>query len=310
VIIDSIEASRVEVSKPLVSVIMNCYNGEKYLRKAIDSVLQQTYRNLEIIFWDNQSTDSSAEIFKSYTDFRLKYFYSSSHTLLYKARNYALTKAQGEFISFLDADDWWEKDKLEKQIPLFNDSEVGLVYGNFWLLDERKKEAKKVGHRITLPEGRVLNHILNDYVIGLLTIVIRRQSIAKLDKHFDTRYQIIGDLDIVIRIATEWKLACIQEPVATYRYHGNNLSILEAERGLGELEVWYREMAVHPIIGIQSCFKSRLHNISYLKIINHLMQGQRFEAFILFIKYPLSFRKLRLLIAIVIPLSVLKAIRR
>ncbi len=309
-IIDSKDTSSVQVREPLVSVIMNCYNGEKYLRKAIDSVLQQTYRNLEIIFWDNQSTDNSAEIFKSYNDIRLKYFYASSHTLLYAARNYALTKAQGEFISFLDADDWWEKDKLEKQIPLFNDGEVGLVYGNFWLLDERNKDARKVAHRGTLPEGKVLNQILKDYVIGLLTIVIRRQSIATLDKYFDTRYQIIGDLDIVIRIATEWKLVCIQAPIATYRFHGKNLSILEAERGLGELELWYSEMAVHPIIGNQSCFKSRLHNISYLKIINHLMQGQRFKAFTLFIKYPLSFRKLRLLIAIVIPLTVLKAIRR
>ena len=61
-------------TEPLVSIIINCFNGEKYLRNAIDSVIEQTYKNWEIIFWDNQSTDKSAEIFKSYKDKRFKYF--------------------------------------------------------------------------------------------------------------------------------------------------------------------------------------------------------------------------------------------
>ena len=63
-------------TKPLVSIIMNCYNGEKYLRQSIESVLKQTYKNWELIFWDNQSSDNSAKIFKSYQDERFCYFYS------------------------------------------------------------------------------------------------------------------------------------------------------------------------------------------------------------------------------------------
>ena len=105
--------------QPLVSIIINCFNGEEYLREALESVISQTYKNWEIIFWDNQSTDKSAEIFKSYQDSRLKYYLASSHTkILYEARNYALKKATGDFIAFLDADDYWLPDKLEKQIPL------------------------------------------------------------------------------------------------------------------------------------------------------------------------------------------------
>ena len=120
-------------NQPLVSVIMNCFNGEKYLRGAIDSVISQTYKNWEIIFWDNQSNDKSAKIFKDYKDDRLKYYCADSHIeILYRARNYALKKANGEFIAFLDVDDWWLPEKLEKQIPLFNDPDVGLVYGNVW----------------------------------------------------------------------------------------------------------------------------------------------------------------------------------
>ena len=103
--------------QPLVSVIMNCFNGEKYLREAIDSVLAQTYQNWELIFWDNQSTDRSAEIVKSYDDPRIYYFYASQHTLLYEARNYAIEDQNGEFLAFLDVDDWWESDKLSIQLP-------------------------------------------------------------------------------------------------------------------------------------------------------------------------------------------------
>ena len=109
------------VEGPLVSVIMNCFNGEKYLQDSINSVLNQTYRNLELIFWDNQSNDRSAEYVKSYDDPRIKYFYAPKHTLLYEARNHAIEKSIGEYIAILDVDDWWEVNKLELQLPHFND---------------------------------------------------------------------------------------------------------------------------------------------------------------------------------------------
>ena len=73
---------------PMVSVIMNCFDGETYLPEALDSVLAQTFEDWEIVFWDNQSTDRSAEIFKSYADPRFRYWYAPDHTLLYEARNY------------------------------------------------------------------------------------------------------------------------------------------------------------------------------------------------------------------------------
>ena len=68
--------------QPLVSIIMNCYNGETYLQESINSVLTQTYKNWELVFWDNKSQDKSAEIFKEYEDKRLKYFYENKHTTL------------------------------------------------------------------------------------------------------------------------------------------------------------------------------------------------------------------------------------
>ena len=79
--------------QPLITVLMNCYNGEKYLREAVDSVINQTYANWEIIFWDNQSRDLSAKFFLEYDDSRLKYFYAQKHTELGDARIEAISKA-------------------------------------------------------------------------------------------------------------------------------------------------------------------------------------------------------------------------
>ena len=129
-------------NQPLVSIIINCFNGETYLHDCIKSVLSQTYKNWEIIFWDNQSNDKSAEIFKSYNDNRFKYFLADHHTSLYEARNLAIKKSKGELISFIDTDDLWVKNKLELQVPLFENPEISLAYGNLWLAKndfEKKK---------------------------------------------------------------------------------------------------------------------------------------------------------------------------
>ena len=98
---------------------MNCYNGQRYLGEAIKSVINQTYKNWELIFYDNCSTDNSKEIFKSFNDKRLKYFKSKKKLRLYDARNMAIQKSTGKFITFLDTDDIWLKNKLKIQIQFF-----------------------------------------------------------------------------------------------------------------------------------------------------------------------------------------------
>ena len=85
---------------------------KKYLMKSVQSVLNQTYGNWELIFWDNHSSDKSAKIIKNLKDKRIKYFKSKKFTNLYEARNLAISKCKGEFICFLDTDDWWIKENL------------------------------------------------------------------------------------------------------------------------------------------------------------------------------------------------------
>ena len=103
----------------LVSIILNCFNGKKYLKDALETVVNQTYNNWELVFWDNKSTDGSKKILDLYDSEKLKYYRSNVHTSLYEARNLAVKECKGEFIAFIDADDYWEKNKLEKQIKLF-----------------------------------------------------------------------------------------------------------------------------------------------------------------------------------------------
>ena len=95
----------------IVSVIMNCHNGEKYLEDSVRSLINQTYENWELIFFENFSTDQSLEIIKKFKDKRIKIFKSQKFLNLYHARNEALKKISGKYICFLDTDDFWVNSK-------------------------------------------------------------------------------------------------------------------------------------------------------------------------------------------------------
>ena len=296
-------------NEPLVSIIMNCYNGEKYLREAIDSVIDQTYKNWEIIFWDNRSTDKSAGIFKGYKDNRLKYYCAFKHAnILYEARNCALLKANGKFIAFLDVDDWWSHDKLEKQIPLFEDSEVGLVYGNLWRFFE-KKNKKKIYRKKSLPTGMALNELMNDYVIGSPTYVIRKESLESLKYCFNNNFHIIGDFDLNIRLAAKWKIDCVQEPIATARIHGRNESLLNKNKEIDELKIWYDQIKTDPVFSSNSGLKKILLKISYLEIVEEILVARFSKNFFRVVKYPFCFNKIKLIMALFLPKFIIKKMR-
>ena len=121
---------------PLVSIIMNCKNGEKFLKESLDSVISQTYKNWELIFWDNISTDDSKNLFQSYKHKRFKYFLSNKLTNLSTARNLAISKSKGELITFLDVDDMWSQNKLEEQVNFYNKYKYDLIYSNYYVLNQ------------------------------------------------------------------------------------------------------------------------------------------------------------------------------
>jgi glycosyltransferase involved in cell wall biosynthesis len=208
------------LDEPKVSVLMNCYNGESYLREAIDSVLNQTYQNWEIIFWDNQSTDRSAEIFKSYGDKRMNYFLAPQHTDLGGGRAGAWEHLSGDFIAVLDADDVWLPSKLTKQIPLFDDPDIGIVISDTLFFNETTEKPLYAGKYP--PTGWVFEQLLTGYFVSLETLVIRKASALKLPRAFDPDFSAIADFDLVVRLSRIAKLALVEEVLAKWRVHNGS----------------------------------------------------------------------------------------
>tara|TARA_B100000780_G_C21024927_1_gene410833 strand:- start:44 stop:955 length:912 start_codon:yes stop_codon:yes gene_type:complete len=252
------------MNQKLVSIIMNCFNGEKYLNEAIESVLNQDYENWELIFWDNQSTDNSSNIFKSYKDSRLKYHYAKSHTKLYEARNYAISYAQGDFLSFLDTDDCWFQDKLSSQVPLFNNPKVGIVYSNYTILDEMV--AIKYEVKTKLYRGNITSQLLKEYFIGLLTLMIRKEAYDKEEHKFDSNLQIIGDLDLTVRLSGRWEGDFCEKNLAICRKHGENLLIKESGSNTKELMYWQDKISTNKNIINSKGYIYFIQNTHYLNI--------------------------------------------
>ena len=209
-------------NNPLVSVIMNCHNGEQYLRSSINSILKQDYKNWELIFWDNKSNDRSHKILKYYKDKRIRYFRSNVLTSLYKARNLAISKAKGHYLCFLDVDDWWVKSKISSQIKVLKkNKDINFIYSNFYYYYENKKK-KKIFSKNLLPEGKITQDLLNYYKIGILTVMIKKKLFKK--NKFNYNFKIIGDFDYFINLSIKEKFLCVQKPLAYYRVHKNNFS--------------------------------------------------------------------------------------
>jgi len=203
------------MKSPKVSVIMNCLNGEAYLRQAIESVFNQTYQDWEIVFWDNGSTDNSAEIAKSYGK-RIRYFRSEQTFPLGKARNLCMAQANGDYIAFLDCDDFWLPQKLEKQVPLFDkDLEVALVFTDAIYFND-KKDICQIYKKFTPPNGRIFRQLFRKYFLCFTSVVIRRSSIRNMD-WFDKRIKLFEDACFFLRLAYKYKLDYCNEILVRYR---------------------------------------------------------------------------------------------
>lgn len=295
------------MTQPLVTILMNCFNGEQYLHEAIDSVLNQTYQNWELIFWDNQSTDASAEIFNSYKDLRFRYMYAPEHSLLYVARGLALEYARGDLVAFLDVDDTWEPQKLERQVEAFKDPRVGIACSNFWI-ERFQTNRRQRARRSQPPEGAVLDWLLTDYFVGLVTLVVRRSALSSIGRTFG-QYNIIGDFDVVVRLAENWELAYVHEPLAVYRLHGDNLSTLQRERHILELRSWIAEMEAKASIAKRPAFRAVQQKLYYLEAMDLLLANKRMKA-LSFLKLVAPWQAFRLVAGAIMPIVWLKRLKK
>ncbi|MBD1172629.1 glycosyltransferase [Pelagibacterales bacterium SAG-MED05] len=222
---------------PLVSIIMNCHNGEKYLINSLNSIFAQDYHNWELIFWDNKSDDNSKKIIKKYQDKRIRYFYSKRLFPLYHARNKAIKKTRGNFICFLDTDDYWNKNFLSKFIAKFNKENSDVVFSKYYIYNQKTKK-KKVNEKKNFFKSISTQQLLDKYIVGISAIMLKKHIFKKY--RFNNKFQIIGDFDLFIKLSHFHKFYMINEPLLTYRTHENNFSKKNLKLYLNEYNYWLR----------------------------------------------------------------------
>lgn len=210
-----------------VSVIINCHNGSEYLRECLDSVINQSLKDFEIIFFDNMSDDDSSSIASEYSDVKL--FRSSNFVTLGQARNMALKEATGEYVAFIDCDDIWDSHKLELQAnELDNNPEIGLVLTNYIRLNMNSNKSFVV-YKKTKRKTLMFDELVSKYHFCLSSFMIRKTALIGLDHLFDERFRYAEEFELFSRIAYGWGTIFLPQPLVTYRIHKkmNTLALQE-----------------------------------------------------------------------------------
>ena len=266
-----------EKSKSLVSIIMNCYNGQRFLKEAIDSVYQQTYHDWEIIFWDNASDDESAKVAKSY-DKKLKYFLAPSNTSLGEARNIAIRKASGKYVAFLDCDDKYLPEKLTRQVNMMENNQCALCYGSVIVINDDGAQIRK--NIVTDKHGHILDQLLIKYEINMQTVMIRRNILTENSLSFDTKLQFSPDYDLFMRIAAEHKICSISSYLAEYRKSETSLTVKMLDRIAPEMEYTLKNLSTKSNISskMNHNFKVAFQMLYFYRSLPLIQSGQYLQA--------------------------------
>jgi len=293
-----------------LSVIVNFHNGEKYLKKCLDSIIEQNYKNIEIILWDNGSNDGSSNIIKTYSDDRIKYIFNKNKVALYKARNQAIMYSSGEFIAFLDSDDWWEKDYLSSREIFFSNSDFDFFYSNTNFFYE-KLNKYKIYKNYDLPNGNIFNNLSKDYFL-IISGVIFRRDIFKNFGLFNESYNIIGDYEYLMKISQFCKAHSSNIPMLNYRVHENNFSKLHSKMFYEEFKDWFNKNI------LEDKNKNYLKNIknfsaklSYLEISNLILNEKKnLNLFIKILKHVSLKEKIKFIILFFTPKKFFKYLKK
>ena len=203
---------------PKVSVIIPCYNAMAFVGQAIESALSQTYPHTEVLVVDDGSTDESARVIRSYGNRIISI--SQGNAGVSAARNVGIKASTGEFIAFLDADDYWLPRKLTMQIPMFDDMGIGLVHAYHYWVDISGIPFKELCYDTA---GDVFHQLLQGCTIGISSVVIRRDLIDRIGP-FDTALQGAADLDMWLRSALQCKVQIVKELLGCHRLVPDSMS--------------------------------------------------------------------------------------
>lgn len=211
-----------------VSVIITCYKYAHFLPYAMDSVLGQTYGNLEVVMVNDGSPDDTDAVMQRYLSDPRVVYVKQENAGQAVAKNNGIRRASGRFIAFLDADDIWEPRKIEMQMPLFNDPDVGIVYARTVFIDESNRylySDEDLTREYLRPKaGWVASHLFLDNFVPFSAAVVRRECFDKIGL-FDESFRMGIDWDLWLRMAVLYKYDYVNEKLLKYRVgHSGQMS--------------------------------------------------------------------------------------
>ncbi len=212
--------------KPKVSVVVTCYNYGKYVAGSLESLQNQTFSDFEVIIVDDGSTDNSEEQISPFLqDKRFRYIKQKNGGQA-NAKNRGIKESHGEFIAFLDADDLWLPEKLEKQILLFAHHDVGIVYSGVSCIDTESKPIfmEKGGKYLQPRRGKVITYFIYDNFIPFSSVIVRKDCFDSMGM-FDESLAMGIDWDLWIRFSTKYQFDFCDEAFLLYRIgHSGQMS--------------------------------------------------------------------------------------
>jgi glycosyltransferase involved in cell wall biosynthesis len=220
---------------PLVSVIIPAYNHELYVQEALQSVINQTYKNIQLIVINDGSTDETGTVITNFIEnnnnFNIEYF-SKPNEGICRTLNKGLELAKGKYVAFLASDDMWTSDRIEKQVQLMEENaNIGLVFSdNYFIRNNQIAQIKGTDYKPSIKKCFINNiqninmyeKLLTEDIIPALTVLIRKECLDKVGG-FDNNLK-AEDYDMWLRMAKEFPMAFIDEPLAYYRIHDTNIS--------------------------------------------------------------------------------------
>jgi len=256
--------------QPLISVLINCYNSEKFIKTAIQSVLNQSYNNFEIIIWDNRSNDCTKEIISSFRDNRIKYYLSKKHTNLSQARHNAIMRSSGNWFIFLDSDDFWEIDILSEQIKIIlNDKRIGLIFCKAKIFNKEKNDtkwSKSFNNRnIKIDSNDSLFDLLLKKNFIYISSVLFNKNYYGNKLNINPKLNFAEDYDILLKYSQKYKFRFIDKYLLNYRIHNNNLSIKHEKDNIKEILLIFKSLLPNKKVNRAIYYQLTLHLIIYVK---------------------------------------------
>ena len=208
--------------QPLISVVLPVFNGAATITETVSSVLSQQHVSLELLVIDDGSTDATVQVLSDIDDARLK-VHSFSNQGLAASRNRGIARAEGQYVSFIDADDLWTADKLHRQLEALKaDPEAGMAYSLTDCIDESGRVTGPGGHIVR--NGDVYSELLiRNFIESGSNVMIPVPVFARTGT-FDESLQAAEDWDLCLRIALAYKVVCVPAAQILYRIHSGAMS--------------------------------------------------------------------------------------